>query len=171
MEYICVCAKNGKNISNPLSFCNIYYIYRTYTYLLSFQVRQRHVQFNCLLTRDKIEFHESPFEENSERLYITSYEYVPSYNIVWFVYFVRMITQNFVCIMKKRESLIFIFFFQLVALCRIEFLWPWNLRSDIKNCPKFEREKFIFDMIAANCRLSIAEMSVEDRGWPISIVV
>ena len=80
--YICVCAKNGKNISNPLSFCNIYYIYRTYTYLLSFQVRQRHVQFNCLLTRDKIEFHESPFEENSERLYITSCEYVPTYNIV-----------------------------------------------------------------------------------------
>ena len=79
--YICVCAKNGKNISNPLSFCNIYYIYRTYTYLLSFQVRQRHVQFNCLLTRDKIEFHESPFEENSERLYITSCEYVPTYNI------------------------------------------------------------------------------------------
>ena len=73
-----VCAKNGKNISNPLSFCNIYYIYRTYTYLLSFQVRQRHVQFNCLLTRDKIEFHESPFEENSERLYITSCEYVPN---------------------------------------------------------------------------------------------
>ena len=73
-----VCAKNGKNISNPLSFCNIYYIYRTYTYLLSFQVRQRHVQFNCLLTRDKIEFHESPFEENSERLYITSCEYVPT---------------------------------------------------------------------------------------------
>ena len=78
---ICVC-KNGKNISNPLSFCNIYYIYRTYTYLLSFQVRQRHVQFNCLLTRDKIEFHESPFEENSERLYITSCEYVPTYNTV-----------------------------------------------------------------------------------------
>ena len=99
-----VCAKNGKNISNPLSFCNIYYIYRTYTYLLSFQVRQRHVQFNCLLTRDKIEFHESPFEENSERLYITSCEYVPTYNIVWFVYFVRMITQNFVCIMKKRRK-------------------------------------------------------------------
>ena len=66
---IYVCAKNGKNISNPLSFCIVYYIYRTYTYLLSFQVRQRHVQFNCLLTRDKIEFHESPFEENSERLY------------------------------------------------------------------------------------------------------
>ena len=69
-----VYAENGKNISNPLSFSNIYYIYRTYTYLLSFQVRQRHVQFNCLLTRDKIEFHESPFEENSERLYITSCE-------------------------------------------------------------------------------------------------
>ena len=120
--------KMEKNISNPLSFCNIYYIYRTYTYLLSFQVRQRHVQFNCLLTRDKIEFHESPFEENSERLYITSCEYVPNLQYCIICIFCAHDHSKF-CMYyeeekKEGESLIFIFFFQLVALCRIEFLWP-----------------------------------------------
>ena len=52
-------------------------------YLLSFHVRQRHVQFNCLLTRDKIEFHESPFEENSERLYYVLL-YVPILLPIWY---------------------------------------------------------------------------------------